>query len=333
MRCTKPDFILKKNIELIETCSDSGAGTRGAGFASEALYLMAQKDPGNILNNLLKNTCYIPFRKGFSSDHARNIELIYHICQSISRLVCQRLTNGAFPVLISGDHSCATGTIAGIKMAKPKSRLGVVWIDAHADLHSPFTTPSGNMHGMPLAASINEDNLALSFKKIDRQTRYFWEKFKNIGNISPKILPQDIVYISLRDFEKEEASLIKTHGIKAISTQTIRDCGTPGVVRSILKQLEYCTDIYVSFDTDCLDASVSKGTGLPVQRGLMPDEAGKLTEMLLESPKAVCFEITELNPFLDINDETTSIIYQILVKGIRALSKEKTTEQISYQIQ
>ncbi len=322
---------MKKNIELIEAYSDLGAGTCGASFGAEALQIKSQHSEYKLLSKLPKKACYIPFQKGFTSSFARNIELVYNVCKSISIEVSDSLRRDKMPLVISGDHSCAAGTIAGIKIAKPHSRLGVVWIDAHADFHSPYTSPSGNMHGMPLAASINEDNMALAHQNIDTQTLFFWEKFKNLGNLSPKVLPQDIVYVSLRDFEKEEASLIKTHGIKCITTETLRRCGINSIVDTVLKQLDYCTDIYVSFDTDSLDASISKGTGLPVKGGLMSREAELLVELLMENPKISCLEFTELNPFFDINMESTTIIYQILEKALKVLQKEKATEQIIYQ--
>jgi len=320
-----------RNIELIEVCSDLGAGTQGACFGAEALQMMAHQDNGNPFQTLSLKTCHIPPSNGYHSSYAKNIEAIYKICRSIAQEVRSSLLVNQFPILVSGDHSCAAGTIAGIKMAKPNSRLGVVWIDAHADLHSPYTTPSGNMHGMPLAASINEDNKVTAKQHIDDQTHSHWKKLKNLGGISPKVLPQDIVYVSLRDFEDEEALLIKNHRIKTISTESARRCGIPSVVNTILKQLEYCTDIYVSFDTDCLDASISRGTGLPVDGGLMPYEAERLITLLMENPKICCLEFTELNPFFDTNSETTAIIYQLFKAGIQSLRAEAFAERIAYQ--
>ncbi|HEX2936772.1 MAG TPA: arginase family protein, partial [Bacteroidales bacterium] len=176
---------MKKNIRLIEVCSDLGAGTRGASFGFEALEQMAQQEIANPFRTISAKRCHIPVPNGYSSPFARNIETIYQTCHSIANEVHHSINNRHFPVLISGDHSCAAGTIAGIKMARPNARLGVVWIDAHADLHSPFTTPSGNMHGMPLAASINEDNKQCLRQEIDPFTLHFWTKLKTLGNITP----------------------------------------------------------------------------------------------------------------------------------------------------
>jgi Arginase/agmatinase/formimionoglutamate hydrolase, arginase family len=318
-----------RNIQLIEVCSDIGAGTHGACFGFESLQMIAQLDTKSPFLSYPVKRCEIPVIQGFSSPFAKNIETIYSICQSVANEVNQSLSEQYFPVVISGDHSCAAGTIAGIKMAKPCSRLGVIWIDAHADLHSPFTTPSGNMHGMPLAASIGNDNKANQRQQIDLSTNVYWNRLKTLGNISPKILPQDIVYISLRDFEQEEAALIKSYGIKAISTQTVRRAKITGIVETILRQLEYCSDIYISFDTDCLDTSFSHGTGLPVDNGLIPSEAGQLLSLLLSNPKVCTLEFTELNPYLDINCETSTIMYQLLKKGINALQKQELAQQVA----
>lgn len=313
---------MKKNIQLIEACSDLGAGTRGASFGNEALQQMAQRDTDNLFQKISTKTCRIPLTQGYSSSFARNIETIYQTCHSIANEVHQAIIDRYFPVIISGDHSCAAGTIAGIKMAKPNSRLGVIWIDAHADLHSPFTTPSGNMHGMPLAASIATDNKTYLRQEIDLRTSYFWNKLKKLGNIVPKILPQDIVYVSLRDLEAEEAFLIRTHGIKVIPTATVRRCGISGVVDTIFRQLAYCSHLYISFDADCLDASLSRGTGLPVHGGLTPHEAELLLLQLAKHPALSCLEFTELNPFFDTNNQTTTIIYHLLKREIAALQRE-----------
>ncbi len=99
----------------------------------------------------------------------------------VSKAVSDSIKNNFFPVVISGDHSIAGATIAGIKIAKPKSRLGVIWIDAHADLHTPYTTPSGNVHGMPLAVTINEDNEEYAVHEIDPETAKYWNYLKTIG--------------------------------------------------------------------------------------------------------------------------------------------------------
>jgi arginase len=239
--------------------------------------------------------------------------------EKVSKSVNDCIKGGFFPVLISGDHSIGGATIAGIKMAKPKSKLGVIWIDAHADLHTPYTTPSGNMHGMPLSAAINEDNKECAVHELDGETIKYWNQLKTIGKIAPKVLPEDIVFISLRDFEREEKHLIDKYGIKVISTKEVRSKGPENIVRSVLRYLSDCTDIYVSFDVDCLDSSISKGTGTPVNNGLKEREAEDLVSKFMQNRKICCFEVTEVNPTLDRENLMAEIAFNILQRSVNVL--------------
>ncbi|HEY0732633.1 MAG TPA: arginase, partial [Chitinophagaceae bacterium] len=197
--------------------------------------------------------------------------------------------------------------------------LGVIWLDAHADLHTPYTTPSGNMHGMPLATAINEDNLESAVHELDPDTIKYWNHLKGIGKIAPKVLPEDIVYLSLRDFEKEEKYLIDKYGIKVITTKEVRSKGPENVVRSVLRYLSDCSDIYISFDVDSLDASISKGTGTPVGNGLREREAEDLISKFMQNRKICCFEITEVNPTLDKENLMSEIAFNILQRSVNAL--------------
>jgi arginase len=311
-----------KNIKLIEVASEIGAGTRGASLGIDAIKIAALDFMSNFFvhfpsakiqteNNLL----YEPIQ----SPYAKRINGVLTMYERISKEVHESIKAGFFPVVLSGDHSNAGGTIAGIKMAKPKSKLGVIWIDAHADLHTPYTTPSGNMHGMPLAISIDEDNIENSTHDVDERTVKLWEQLKTIGKISPKVLAEDVVLISLRDFEKEEKAIIEKHGIKVISTKEVRSKGPENVVRSVLRYLSDCTDIYVSFDVDSLDNSISKGTGTPVNNGLREREAEDLISKFMQNRKICCFEITEVNPTLDKENLMAEIAFNILQRSVNVL--------------
>ncbi|MBU6307371.1 MAG: arginase, partial [Bacteroidetes bacterium] len=224
--------------------------------------------------------------------------------------------NNFFPVVLSGDHSIAGATISGIKMAKPKSKLGVIWIDAHADLHTPYTTPSGNMHGMPMAIALGQDNPDCAIHQPDQRTIDQWNKLKNFGKVCPKIQPEHVVFISLRDFEKEEKYLLDQLDIKKISTKEIRSKGAENIVRSVLRYLSDCTDIYLSFDVDSLDSSISKGTGTPVGNGLREREAEDLVSKFMQNRKICCFEITEVNPTLDKENLMAEIAFNILQRSV-----------------
>ncbi len=311
-----------KNIKLIEVPSEIGAGTRGASLGVEAIKIAALDFMSNFFVHFPSEKVETENRLLFEpiqSPYAKRISGVITMYDRVSKAVKDTINNNFFPVVISGDHSTSGGTIAGIKLAKPKSRLGVIWIDAHADLHTPYTTPSGNMHGMPLSASIGEDNEESKVHEPDEKTKKEWEQLKNIGKISPKVSPDDIVFISLRDYEKEEKHLIDKYGMKVITTNELRRKGPENVVRAALRFLSECTDIYVSFDVDCLDSSISKGTGTPVGNGLKEREAEDLVSKFMQNRKICCFEITEVNPTLDKENLMAEIAFNILQRSVNVL--------------
>lgn len=311
-----------KNIKLIEVPSEIGAGTRGASLGTEAIKIAALDYMSNFFvhfpsekveteNHLLFEPIYSPY--------AKRLNGVLNMTEKISKAVKEAMKNNFFPLVLSGDHSNAMGTIAGIKAALPDSRLGVIWIDAHADLHTPYTTPSGNVHGMPLAASIGEDNEESKVHDLDDKTKGQWEQLKNHGKKNPKVLGEDVVFISIRDYEREEKFLIEKYGMKVITTSEVRRKGIESVVKSTLRFLNECTHIYVSFDVDSLDSSISKGTGTPVNNGLREREADDLVSKLMQNRKICCFEITEVNPTLDKENLMAEIAFNILQRSVNVL--------------
>jgi arginase len=311
-----------KNIKLIEVPSEIGAGTRGASLGVEAIKIAALDYMSNFFVHFPSEKIPTENKLLFEpieSPYAKRIKGVLAMYEKITKAVSDSMKDNFFPVIISGDHSNAGATIAGIKMAKPKSKLGVIWIDAHADLHTPYTTPSGNLHGMPLATAINEDNKEFAIHELDAETKKNWDGLKNFGKIAPKVLPEDVVFISLRDYEKEEKGLIEKYGMKIITTNELRRKGVEIVYRSIIRYLSDCTDIYVSFDVDSLDSSISKGTGTPVSNGLREREAEDLISKFMQSRKICCFEITEVNPTLDKENLMAEIAFNILQRSVNVL--------------
>lgn len=311
-----------RNIKIIEVRSEIGAGTRGASLGIDAIKIAALDFMSSLFTNFPTENIQDENRllyEPVASPYAKRIAGIHTMYERVSASVCETLKSGLFPVVLSGDHSSAGGTIAGIKMAKPKNKLGVIWIDAHADMHTPYTTPSGNMHGMPLAISLGEDNIESKVHNLDPETINVWNKLKNIGKIQPKIEPQDLVFIALRDFEKEEEHIIKKHNIKVIPVQEVRRKGVENVVRQSLMHLSHCDDIYVSFDVDSLDSSISRGTGTPVSNGLKEREAEDMIASLMQNHKIRCFEITEVNPTLDKENLMAEIAFNILQRSVNLL--------------
>jgi arginase len=311
-----------KNIKLIEVQSEIGAGTRGASLGVDAIKIAALDFMSNFFVHFPSEKIEAENKLLFEpiqSPYAKRIHGILTMYERVSKSVCDSIKGHFFPVILSGDHSTSGGTIAGIKMAKPNSKLGVIWIDAHADLHTPYTTPTGNMHGMPLATAIGEDNMDCKVHDLDEKTSKLWEQLKNLGKIYPKILPEDIVFISLRDCEAEEKALIEKYGIKVITTNDVRRNGAESVSRKVLRYLSDCTDIYVSFDVDSLDSSISKGTGTPVSNGLKEREAEDLISKFMQNRKICCFEITEVNPTLDKENLMAEIAFNILQRSVNVL--------------
>jgi arginase len=311
-----------KNIKLIEVPSEIGAGTRGASLGVDAIKIAALDFMSNFFvhfpSEKIETENALLFEP-IQSPYAKRIQGVLNMYERIAKAVSDSIKNNFFPVILSGDHSNAGGTIAGIKLAKPKSKLGVIWIDAHADLHTPYTTPSGNLHGMPLATAIAEDNIENKVHDLDEKTARFWNQLKSIGKNGQKVLPEDIVFISLRDFEKEEKALIEKYGIKVIPTAEVRRNGAENVSRKVLRHLSDCTDIYVSFDVDSLDSSISRGTGTPVSNGLREREAEDLISKFMQNRKVCCFEITEVNPTLDKENMMAEIAFNILQRSVNIL--------------
>ena len=252
--------------------------------------------------------------------YAKRISGILSIYERLANTVSQTLKKNGFPIVLAGDHSTAGGTIAGIKMAYPKQRLGVIWIDAHADIHSPYTTPTGNIHGMPIAVSLAEDNIANKMNKPDKDTIDMWNRLKKIGGISPKITYKDIVYIGVRDVEPEETYLLKKHKVKTFTTAEVKRNGVEKIARDALAHLSNCNIIYVSFDVDSMDSSISKGTGTPVRNGITEKEAGSLCVRLVQNEKVCCFEICEVNPTLDKENLMAENTFEILQKVVSQLT-------------
>jgi arginase len=311
-----------KNIKLIEVPSEIGAGTRGASLGIEAIKIAALDFMSNFFIHFPSET--IPHEnkllyEPIESPYAKRIKGIAAIYERLSKSVSDSMKNNFFPVVLSGDHSTAGATIAGIKMAKPKCKLGVIWIDAHADLHTPYTTPSGNIHGMAMAVSIGKNNEECAVHQVDDVTAKYWNQLKNMGKVTQKVLPEDVVFISLRDYEKEERHLIEKYDMKVVTTKEVRNKGAENVVRAVLRYLADCTDIYISFDVDSLDASISRGTGTPVSNGLKEREAEDLISKFMQNRKVCCFEITEVNPTLDKENLMAEIAFNILQRSVNVL--------------
>tara|TARA_Y100000589_G_scaffold332344_1_gene392121 strand:+ start:92752 stop:93723 length:972 start_codon:yes stop_codon:yes gene_type:complete len=292
-----------KEIKIIKNRSDIGAGTRGADMGIDAVEIAAINAGSDFFNQFdyvdIETENDSIYQKNITP-YAKRINKVYSVSYRLSEAVKVMLKEQNFPLVLSGDHSSALGTIAGIKTAFPDKRIGVVWIDAHADIHSPYTSPSGNIHGMPLAVCLNEDNLDCQVNQITNETKTNWEALKKMGDISPKILHSDLVYFGVRDTEEPEDYLIKKHNIKNYTVAEVRYRGLDVCVKETIEKLANCDMIYISFDVDSMDCDlISKGTGTPVSKGFDQFEIIDIINGLIQSNKVVCVEAVEVNPTLD----------------------------------
>lgn len=311
-----------RKITFLENCSELGAGTRGASLGVKALKMAAinkgsaifQSTEWDKIEDLNDEVLIRPIRYPF----ARKIDAMVEMYHRIASKTASVLNDGKFPIVLSGDHCNAGGTISGIKVAFPEKRLGIIWIDAHADIHSPYTTPSGNLHGMPVATALGLDKPELPVNAPDDETCAAWVKLCSVGNINPKVKPEDIVYLNIRDLEREEWAAIRERNIRYYEPHDIKQKGTAAVVRETLDYLSSCDILYVSFDVDSLDPSISVGTGTPVANGFKEEDALDLLLRFWKEPKLKCLEITEINPLLD----TRNRMAETVVEFIDTLAKE-----------
>ncbi|MEX0588502.1 MAG: arginase family protein [Cyanobium sp.] len=300
----------RPKVALVEVDCDLGAGIPGAGSGIDMLKQAAARQQSlrevsaRLIEEIQGQTR--PMARAAehgvetATTHARHIEAIAAVMGDAAELVASTLRRGQFPLVIAGDHSTAASSIAGIRRAHPDRRLGVVWIDAHADIHSPFTTPSGNMHGMPLAIAAAHDNNAEAINDPDTNTRLLWNQLKNLnGTGQASIALEDLIYVAVRDTEAAEDVTLAAFSIPVISTADVRQMGPERAAQRCLDQLKAVDLIYVSFDVDSMDSTICKGTGTPVPGGLWAEEARQITRILLADPRVCCWEICEINPHLD----------------------------------
>lgn len=311
---------MNANITFLINKSEITAGTRGASLGPDAIITAARKKGSYVFsdnkieeirnwNELLNTPVKFPY--------AKRIVGLLNVYEELNSKISSLLKSEAFPLVLAADHGSAGGTISGIKSAFPDKRIGVVWIDAHADIHTPYTTPSGNLHGMPLASVLDIDNLECKINDIDAETEKYWSKLKNVGGVSKKINSEDLVYVGVRDTEAGEEAVMKSFGIKSIEVDEVRKKGPSEIIKMITDQLKDCDLIYVSFDVDSMDPNLtSHGTGTPVPNGITPAEAKDLLVQLAENPKTVCIEVVEVNPCLDEKKNTMAEVTLELVEAV-----------------
>lgn len=282
---------INPNISIIGVAIDLGAGTPGVSLGPSAIrYAGAAekltqigydvKDEGDILANKPLSPLTDGIKLRYLDEVARvNTEL----CNTVSKV----MREGRFPLVLGGDHSIAIGTIAGV--LQHKKNLGVIWFDAHGDINTEETSPTGNIHGMPVAVSLG----------------FGHEKLISIGGENTKLQAERLVFIGCRDLDAGERKVLKELGITVFTMHEIDRYGMTEVIERALKVAGNGTDgIHVSFDLDSMDPAYVEGTGTRVPGGLTYRESHLALEMIALSEKLVSAEFVEVNPIIDVRNQT-----------------------------
>lgn len=309
-------------IKIVEVYSDIAGRKRGAGYGIDALMKSCdevgsryfKKYPAEVI--LDENSS---FEKPTLYKNAKYIDSIYLVVKRVASRIKDLRKQNLFPIVLAGDHASCAGTMHGLKMAHPNDEIGVVYIDAHADIHSPYTSASGNLHGMSLAIATALDNKSSRINKLSAQEVIYWEKLKNIAGFESSLKAENIVFCGLRDFERAEEELINSFNIKKFTPKDITYLGIKNVVEKIFKRLNHCDYIYVSFDVDSIDPLYLPGTGTPSANGLSFEQALQLNMQLLKNEKVCCWEIAEINPMFDEKNRGTKAIFEILEQVTKML--------------
>ncbi len=336
---------MKKTIKFIKVPSEISAGTRGASLGPDAIKIASLNNPDpkaikyfnrSMVTTLDRNNLLLDPDNDTKYRWAKRIDGLNDVYRDILLKVVPEVTNpNIFPIVLAGDHGTATATIKAVSTVYPREKVGVIWIDAHGDLHSPYTTPSGNMHGMTLALALGENNEGEirereEGEELKQETKDRWEELKKFyGDV---INYDQIVMVGLRDTEIEEKKLLRDNNVSIIPVRTMREEGYDTVGDQIIQQLEEngCTRIYISLDVDCLDQTISRGTGTPVIDGFGKWEVIELLNYLLdyynkhERQSIECLEIVEVNPTLDDKrNKMAEVAFETLFNITNAIENNK----------
>jgi len=231
--------------------------------------------------------------------HAKYLPEIARACNALARKVEKIAHHGHFPLVLGGDHSIAIGTVAGLSMnaKRRKKKLGIFWVDAHGDFNTPSSSPSGNIHGMPLAicAGLGPKQLV------------------NVGGPFKKVEPKNIAIIGLRDLDRPEKENLKKLGVNLFTMEDIDKYGLHKVMKNAFQKIAKNVDyLHVSFDLDSVDPIYAPGVGTPVKGGLDYREAHLIMEMLAESKKMTSLELVEVNPILDTRNQSAEFAVELV---------------------
>jgi arginase len=231
-----------------------------------------------------------------SRQEARHLEAVRSVCEEVARRAEAIVSDGLFPIFLGGDHSISIGTVSGVAKGSVGAKTGVIWLDAHADFNIPETSPSGNVHGMPLATLTGRGHPSLV----------------EIGGPGASVRAEDVVLIGLRSVDLEERNLLREAGAKVYTMKEIDAYGVARILRQALDDLSHVDRVHLSFDLDALDPEVAPGVGTPVRGGLTYREAHLVMELINEAGIVTSLDVVEVNPILDVKNGTAALAVELM---------------------
>ena len=293
-------------ISIVGVPMDLGADRRGVDMGPSALRYADLNEKlqalGYEVDDLGDMDVIIPETRHFGDPHAKYLKEIADACTHLANLVLEIHTDHRTPIVLGGDHSIAVGTMSGMaeSFRRQNAKIGLMWFDAHADFNTPQISPSGNVHGMPMAAIMGYGPIELT----------------GIFGFSPKIQPERAVMIGIREVDPQERELVKSSGVRVFTMKEIDRRGIGSVMDEALSIVTKDTDGFsVTLDADFLDPYESPGVATPVRGGADYREAHLAMEMVADTKKMVSFEIAEINPILDVHNKTAHFGMELILSA------------------
>lgn len=285
-----------KSVRIIGIQLDLGQNQRGVNMGPSALRYAGLSNKLKRLGIDLHDSgnLFVPVRDSLSKSEQGNfLTSVAQVCQAAYQAGQQAVEDDVIPLFLGGDHSLAIGTIGGVTHHEAS---GVIWVDAHGDANTPQSSPSGSIHGMPVATLLGDG----------------YPELVNIGRPGAKLTSKDLILIGIRDLDDGERSWLKRSGIYVYTMRDLDERGMSTVIREALERLEHCSRLHVSLDMDGLDPHVAPGVGTPSPGGLDYREAQLLMEIIADSGKLRSADIVEINPILDHENRTAKIAVELI---------------------